>query len=647
MASSTHRFTPWTFSTLLLTACFNPSPSGLETDTDTTECSPGDTRNCTCDGAIIGSQTCDDAGNFGACVCDEPTTTTESEPTADTSTGDPECTMESDCADMATECQVATCEGGMCVVTNVEAGTACGDATEQPCNLADTCDGQGACQDNVVPDGSTCEGCDADVCVCNAQACEPCNTFAPLNEFRTPRGVDGWELTGGWALRAYFPESYARDGSPFAGQVLGTDGNRTTPYPGAEIESSYARTRATILPDTLEMMSWHLDEGGLPGIQPAAFDNKRIRVSTDDGLTWTTLADCSDLALSPPPFCDLRLDDRAPDDWDPVSIPVPPELRGLAAIVEFSYDSIDDCCGGEQGWYLDDLNFATECACTFDESCEAFGGECGAAVCGATGACEALPETANTPCGDPTMSACNGADRCNGAGQCLPQEVQSFVNGCVDCPSGTCSVCEAGTCNDCVLGTNDFAGPVATQGWTIEALDPIEPAGWGLYSVIPRSAIVDPAMPAMSLLSTAPVLGVDGIRNPPYPGAHVESSRIVSPMALLPAVLTFDSWHQDEGGTNAPMFYDNKIIEASVDGGMTWEVLIDCSTEDPVMPAHPFCGEQAGPRAMDDWDPIDIDLGPQGGQMGQLRLTYLTVDDCCTFERGWYIDNLNFAQFCG
>ena len=31
---------------------------------------------------------------------------------------------------------------------------------------------------------------------------------------------------------------------------------------------------------------------------------------------------------------------------------------------------------------------------------------------------------------------------------------------------------------------------------------------------------------------------------------------------------------------------------------------------------------------------------------GMLRFTYDTSDACCGFERGWYIDNLNFAQYC-
>ncbi|MCA9705043.1 MAG: hypothetical protein KDK70_04225 [Myxococcales bacterium] len=644
------RLWTWTLAPLALSACFNPSPTpAIETDTEG-GCSPGATQPCTCADGTMSTQTCDADGSLGACVCVDPTTSvTDTDPTigpdtADTgTTGEPECLEDGDCAALAGECEVATCDAGACAVANAEAGTACGDATELPCDLPDSCDGRGACLDNVIPDGAICPDCDADVCTCNTGACEPCNTFAPTNEFLTPRAIDGWELTGGWGLHVRAPQSYGLSGTPFGGQVLGTDGNRVAPYPGAEVEASYARTRPTTLPATLEFLSWHVDEGGVPGVGPVPYDNKRVRVSTDGGTTWTSLADCADAMLPAAPFCGLRLDQRPPGDWDQVSLPVPPALVGQLAIVELSYQSFDDCCGAEQGWYVDALEFATECACVFDQACEAFGQECGPAVCGGAGACEPMPEPADAPCGDATSSACNGADRCNGNGQCLPLEAPSLVTGCADCPSGICSVCEAGSCSDCAVGINDFAGPVGLQGWTIESLVPGEPAGWGLYSVIPRN---QQGMVQPSVLSTAPVLGVDGNRLAPYPGAHVESSRITSPLDTLPATLTFDSWHMDEGGAGGTM-YDTKIIEVSVDGGATWNVLVDCGTEDPGMPIHPFCALEGGPRAVDDWDPIAIGLGPFGGMSGRIRLTYSTQDSCCDFERGWYIDNLNFAQFCG
>ena len=34
------------------------------------------------------------------------------------------------------------------------------------------------------------------------------------------------------------------------------------------------------------------------------------------------------------------------------------------------------------------------------------------------------------------------------------------------------------------------------------------------------------------------------------------------------------------------------------------------------------------------------------GMPGQLRFVYETLDSCCGFERGWYIDDLSFAAFC-
>ncbi len=60
-----------------------------------------------------------------------------------------------------------------CVDAYAAAGTACGDATDDECNAADTCDGSGICQDNLANDGTFCNGggaCSDGTCcgfVCN------------------------------------------------------------------------------------------------------------------------------------------------------------------------------------------------------------------------------------------------------------------------------------------------------------------------------------------------------------------------------------------------------------------------------------------------------------------------------------------------
>ncbi len=645
----------------LLTACFDPEPPG-ETPTATEgstgtegDCTPGDSQSCTCPMGGMGTQTCEADGTFGACEC--------ADTSADSGSGTgpmPECTSNADCSNAEGPCQTDVCDDGTCVVENLVAGTACGDSTDNPCNGADACDDQGVCLDNVIPEGSVCEGCDGDVCVCTGGDCGACETFAPLNEFDTLRAVDGWELTGDWRLRSGAPQSFGGLGVEFGSVALGTDGNRTGPVPGAHSEASYARTRVTVLPATLSFSSWHVDEGGSPttggGPPPPvlgggagfSFDTKRIRISIDDGASWQTVVDCSNPTMNAQPFCVPRPPPRDANDWDIIGIDVPAPLVGQSAIIELGYDTVDDCCGEEQGWYIDTTNFATECACVDDNGCAEFGGECGAGMCGPVGACVLLPEAAGVACGDANANDCNAADTCNGSGQCDLGEQPVLAGSCNDCPSGTCSACFDGACNDCSATVNDFFGVQSVMGWTVENLDPMMvmdgDASWGLYSVAPRNQLVDPNNPTPSLFLDGPVLGVNGNRMQPYPGEGFEHSRITSPVAPLPFDLTFDSWHVDEGGSNGSL-YDNKIIEVSTIPGM-WQVLLDCSLEDPINSPFPFC-IQVNDRAINDWDAVSISLGMLAGLDGQIRITYNTTDTCCDFERGWYIDNLNFAPYCG
>ena len=108
-------------------------------------------------------------------------------------------------------------------------------------------------------------------------------------------------------------------------------------------------------------------------------------------------------------------------------------------------------------------------------------------------------------------------------------------------------------------------------------------------------------------------------------------------LAAVPAEITFMSWNVDEGD-----FFDTKRIDISVNGGMTWNNLVDCA----VAPTQPFCNFVDEGRAANDWDLVVLDTSMWMGQPGQLRFSYDTGDSCCTFERGWYIDDLSFASYC-
>ncbi|MCX4246326.1 hypothetical protein [Paraliomyxa miuraensis] len=629
----------------LLTACpgdpivpsdTDPGTSGSTSDTEAT-CAPGQTQTCPCPGGE-GTQVCQvDGSAFGPCDCSgldsgtsgepDPATGTTAEDT--TTTGPLPCTSDEECTDVAQgECEEGVCgEDGMCVAQPVEFGTPCGSATADECTAPDSCDGDGVCAANDVEDGLACSTCATGQCNCSAGACGECNVFAPTNNFITPKSLEGWELTGSWGLYRQSPSSQIDGPTNFIGQVMGTDGNRVQPYPGGEVEVSYARTRPFPLPEMIAFLSWNVDEGG--GLS----DNKTVRVSVDGGTTWDTLVDC---AVDPSwAMCQPSMD-QDPAVFDLVQIPVPMGLWGQEGIVEFGYDSGDGCCGFEKGWFIDSLNVATECRCQDNSDCADVTGQCGTGLCAPSGECALQPMPADTACGDAFDNDCNGADTCDGVGYCRDNVQPTGLALCGDCPGGgVCAFCQAGQCIDCLSFSDfgDFNDPSSVAEWTVSAT--VGTADWGLYDAAPQNQAAGPVP-----FPNAPVYGTDGNRNPPYPGAESESSSVQTGDGVVPAMLTFLSWHVDEGGG----FYDNKIIELTVDDGASWTTLVNCTT----LPAGmPFCEYEDDGRLGTDWDPIQIDTSAWAGMTGRLRLSYITGDSCCSFERGWFIDDLNaFSISC-
>jgi hypothetical protein len=606
-------------------ASTGPSPT-----TEGDACTPGQASDCTCPDGSPSTRPCRaDGTGFDACECADPDTTAGTDPdtTAGTdpttaegsSTGAPPCESDEDCAGLpVAECEVPMCDAsGACVPNEAPVGTPCGDGADTACSDPDACDGAGNCSPSDAPNGAVCSGCGADQCQCAAGECTTCAAYPPTNNFLTPRSIEGWELTGSWGLHRTAPQSEVAVGLEFVGQVLGTDGNRVAPFPGAEVEVSYARTPPITLPDTIVFLSWNVDEGG------GASDNKTVRVSVDGGATWDTLVDC---AVDPSyAFCQPSAA-QDPAVFDLIQIPVPAALVGQGGIVEFGYDTGDACCDFEQGWYIDSLNVAQECACTVDEDCMAFGSECGVGFCGFSGECALMAIPEGDPCGDAFDNDCNGADECDGVGYCRDNLAATGLETCDDCPSGdTCSYCDAGQCLDCQSFTDftGFSDPQGVPPWTVISISGT--ADWGLYLEAPLNQNgVGP-----TVFPNGPVYGTDGNRNPPYPGGEAESSQAITSVGVLPFELTFGSWNVDEGSG-----FDTKTIELSVDGGASWTVLESCAAGS----TQPFCDFVDDSRAIDDWDVVTLDTSPWFGQNGQLRFSYDTGDGCCSFERGWYLD---------
>lgn len=202
-----------------------------------------------------------------------------------------------------------------------------------------------ACGDDIVWTGV--ETCDDG----NTNPSDGCtDTCSCAWDFENPNHIAGWTLTGGWALYTQAPMS-TNPAVPFItqGTVFGTDGNRVAPYPGSQAEMSTLTTTDFVLGDTLDFLSWHVDEGGL------SYDQKRILISTNGGTTWTTVLDCDLGPGNTEPFCIYESGPRDEAAWDEISIDIS-GFSGQNGRVQFVYDTIDTCCSFEQGWFIDIAN---------------------------------------------------------------------------------------------------------------------------------------------------------------------------------------------------------------------------------------------------------------------------------------------------
>jgi hypothetical protein len=531
----------------------------------------------------------------------------------------PPCNGPEDCE--ATQCQDATCDEGRCVVVDLPVGTACGP-TAAECVAGGVCDVTGAC---FVADteGASCDSCDGDPgsCVCRGETCETCEDAAPINFF-ADETLAGWTLSGGWGLYTRFPRDRQSPTEVRIGKrVLGTDGNRSHPYPGGadpavggSIESSEAVSPFTSLPATLTFRSWHEDEAGANGR-----DLKAIELRTAGGDV-TTLVDCAGGVEDDQPFCqpvNLAVQ-RAADAWDLVEITIPRELVGESMQIAFLYDSIDAIGGRERGWFIDALSAAGRCGCASDDDCAYLSGACAEAVCD-EGSCTFTSREGSVgiACGAGTTSGCDNPDRCDDAGLC---DAQHRVDGtaCNDCDDGECQACGAGICLTCEALLQTFDGLVPTAGWTLEG-------GWQVRGAAPAS---DNA----TVVFASSVLGTDG-------GIGGEETSIATTVpTTIPEALTFRSWHVDQGGTQGS---DNKTITILTAGGDP-VVIVDCAGG--IEDEQPFCAEVTGPRDAADFDEVTIPTGAAAGAVGTILFGYDTGDGTQSFEQGWYIDDLNAVR---
>lgn len=564
-----------------------------------------------------------------------------------TSTG-PACTTNEQCASLTADCKIGVCNAlGNCEAQNQMKDTPCGNATASDCDGADKCDDMGNCLTNLASEASFCDDCPAGpgLCaLCTAGACGDCPNRATIKTFNSVHAVEGWQVSGGWGLYTHTAPS-----SPFYGgeasvvfnkQVFGTDGNRVHPYPGNEKETSSATTPPTLLPAQLTFESWNWDEGGI-------YDQKTISVSIDGGMSYKIVAICPNSGPPPYAFCVGKdpFGDPTTETFLPVTIDLTtafPEAVGKIGRVRFSYDTGDAAVGYEKGWFIDGLNFATDCACTADPDCTFENGACADAHCDpATSQCVLAPKNVGGACGDIADKTCSAPDSCDANGLCDPHNDEKDNTICDACSdgSGLCDSCGGGICLNCPA-VQTFEQTSKFMTWTLTG-------GWAFYS---RPTPLNSPSVGMNPNFADTAFGNDGVKVAPYfmydspSGTYfavplaAEDGSATTPPIVLPTSLKFDSWHVDRGGVAGR---DVKRITVTVNGTPT--VLVDCNGG--AMSTLPFC-QQVMSRAVDAWDTIDIPLGPLAGQTGVVEFKYESNDSGFAWEQGWYIDNINIAR-CG
>jgi hypothetical protein len=230
-----------------------------------------------------------------------------------------------------------------------EQGAACGEAIAGLCYTppADDCADPGETTPVCGCDGVTYDTpCDAYVAGTSVRGTSSGGGGEVLFDFEG-EASPVLEASGSWQIFSAAPPSYDFGEVPFDSQVLGTDGNRASPYPGGESESSAVTLGPITLGESLSFRSWHVDEGG------GYYDRKRIYFEAESGQTWV-LVDCNG-GINNQAFCDFSYASRPGDQWDGISLDTA-ILAGQTGTLRFEYQTVDGCCSFEQGWFIDDIS---------------------------------------------------------------------------------------------------------------------------------------------------------------------------------------------------------------------------------------------------------------------------------------------------
>ncbi|MCH8148095.1 MAG: hypothetical protein IH987_08915, partial [Planctomycetes bacterium] len=133
-----------------------PRPCVCDAECDDGQFCNGDER-CVNDVCLAGTPPdCDDGDPFTDDFCDEGADTCGNELFPGFCYVDADCNDGNACTDEICD-RPDVCAAGLCTNPPLPPGAPCGDQTDTPCNHADTCDGAGACQDNLEQDDTPCD----------------------------------------------------------------------------------------------------------------------------------------------------------------------------------------------------------------------------------------------------------------------------------------------------------------------------------------------------------------------------------------------------------------------------------------------------------------------------------------------------------
>lgn len=317
--------------------------------------------------------------------------------------------MPLDCAD-SNDCTFDMCDPELgCSNPDKPAASACGDPAESICNHADTCNGEGVCQSNIEPNGTSC----SDGIVCNgAEVCEAgvCMEGEPIPDCcDTDDDCDDHDICNGFETCV---DGGCGEGTPL---VCDDEDPCTTeschPIFGCQIAAALEGTpcgnpNGTLcdLPDTCDgegACRANLQSNGTP---------------CSDGVVCNGMETCQSFVCTP-------------------GEPIP----GCCKVDE-DCDNQNVCDGAEHC-------IGNICTSGTPLNCED-GNDCTINVCDAVLGC--LPATLvseGAPCGSQRDTFCDDPNTCSAGGECLPNHAPNgtpcpdglFCNGAEACQDGVCA----------------------------------------------------------------------------------------------------------------------------------------------------------------------------------------------------------------